>query len=220
MARDMHSAWTDHQQNEENLQTMSAKTEVTRADIMPLEEYAGMRKAHRAGLVDRKRKRRIHCGPHATFYFESYETMWSQIQEMLYIEKGGEEQIDDELSAYNPMIPKGHDLSATLMFEIEDKGVRQALLSKLGGIEETVFLRIGGERIMAEAEQDIDRTTADGKASSVQFLHFNLTDAQIRNFADPSNELVLGISHPEYSHMAVLGADTRAALHEDFNTGA
>ncbi|MEX0732713.1 MAG: DUF3501 family protein [Aquisalimonadaceae bacterium] len=196
---------------------MSAKTEVTRADIMPMEEYAALRKRHRAELVGVKRKRRVHCGPHATFYFESYETMWSQIHEMLYIERGGEAQIKDELQAYNPMIPKGKNLSATLMFEIEDKPRRQAILSKLGGVEETVFIRVGNEKVMADSEQDVDRTTADGKASSVQFLHFHFTDEQIRKFRDPAIDVIVGVGHPEYSHMAVFTQETRDALVEDFH---
>lgn len=195
---------------------MSPKTEVTRNDILPMEEYAAIRKRHRAELVDVKRKRRVHCGPHATFYFENYNTMWSQIHEMLYIERGGEEQIEDELTAYNPMIPKGRDLSATLMFEIEDKPRRQAILSKLGGVEETVFIRVGNDKVMAEAEQDVDRTTADGKASSVQFLHFHFTEEQIRRFRDSSVDVIVGIGHPEYSHMAVLSQETRDALFGDF----
>lgn len=195
---------------------MSPKTEVTRADILSMDEYAAIRKRHRTELVDVKRKRRIHCGPHATFYFENYNTMWSQIHEMLFIERGGEEQIEDELTAYNPMIPRGKDLSATLMFEIEDKPRRQAILSKLGGVEETVFMRVGSDKIMAEAEQDVDRTTVDGKASSVQFLHFHFNEEQIGRFRDPSVDVIVGIGHPEYSHMAVLSEETREALAADF----
>ena len=195
---------------------MTAKTEITREDILPMPEYEAMRKEHRAKLVQIKRDRRVHCGPDATFYFENYETMWSQIHEMLYIERGGEEQIEDELSAYNPLIPNGRELVATFMIEIEDKARRQRVLAGLGGIEETLFIRVGDEKVMAVAEQDVDRTTADGKASSVQFVHFPFTDEQVRKFTDPSVEVAVGCGHPAYNHMAVLNEAQRKALAADF----
>ncbi len=195
---------------------MSAKTEITRDDIMPMAEYEGIRKAHRARLVDIKRNRRVHCGPDATFYFENFETMWSQIHEMLYIERGGEEQIEDELAAYNPLIPNGRELVATFMIEIDDRDRRQRVLSQLGGIEETLYIRVGDEKIMSVAEADVDRTTADGKASSVQFVHFPFTDEQIQRFRDPSVEVVVGCDHPGYRHMTALGEAQREALAADF----
>ena len=195
---------------------MTLKTEVTRDDILPMDEYGKMRKQHRADLVNVKRDRRIPCGPFATFYFENYETMWSQIHEMLYIERGGEEQIEDELSAYNPLIPKGRELVATFMIEIEDKPRRQRELAKLGGIEETFFMKVGDEKVMGESEKDVDRTTADGKASSVQFVHFPFTDAQVKAFRDESVEVAVGVGHPEYNHMATLTPAQRASLAKDF----
>src|SRR5690606_2220488 len=156
----------------ERMSTPSAKREITPDDLWPLERYAAERKALKKALVEKKKHRRIEVGPVATFYFESYDTMWSQIQEMLWIEKGGEAQIADELSAYNPLIPKGSELVATVMFEIDEKPRREAFLARLGGIEETAFLEFAGEKVTAVPEADVDRTTADGKASSVQFLHF------------------------------------------------
>ena len=94
------------------------KTTLTRDDIMDMAQYAKVRKQRRAQMTEKKKNRRLHCGPHATFYFESFDTMWHQVHEMLFIEKGSEEQIEDELRAYNPLIPKGRELVATLMFEI------------------------------------------------------------------------------------------------------
>src|ERR1700743_2184597 len=126
-----------------------------------------------------KRQRRIEVGPFATFYFENYATMWLQVQEMLRIEKGGDEQLAGELAAYNPLIPQGRELIATLMLEIEDEKRRNAVLLTLGGIEETVFLEIGGDVIRATPTEYDDRTTPDGKTSSVHWLRFKLAADQI-----------------------------------------
>lgn len=191
--------------------------EITRADILDMAEYGKVRAEKRRALVQLKRNRRVPLGPHATFYFENYETMWQQVHEMLFIERGGEEQIPDELSAYNPLIPQGRELVATLMFEIDNPIVRKNVLSTLGGVDETVFLRFGGEEIVATSEEDVDRTTADGKASSVQFVHFHFTDAQAAAFSKPGTEIILGIKHPNYAHMTVLGDEVRAALAKDFD---
>jgi len=196
---------------------MAMKHEITHDDILPMERYAGERRERRTRLVEVKKQRRMPIGPDCTFYFENYETMWHQVHEMLFIEKGGEEQIPDELAAYNPLIPKGRELVATVMFEIDDPVRRQAILAKLGGVEETAFLRFGGETAAGQPEGDVDRTTAAGKASSVQFIHFPLTAEQAARFKAPGAEVVLGFGHPNYSHMAVLPEATRAALAEDLD---
>ena len=196
---------------------MAAKHEITRDDILPMADYTAERKGRRRALVDVKKHRRLEVGPVCTFYFENFETMWNQIHEMLFIEKGGEAQIADELSAYNPLIPKGRELVATVMFEIDDPVRRGALLAKLGGVEQTAFIRIGGETINGVPEEDLDRTNAAGKASSVQFVHFPFTDAQVAAFRAAEAEIVLGFSHPEYAHMAVLPAPVRQALAGDFD---
>jgi len=193
------------------------KTEITRADIMPIEEYAKIRKDRRTAMTEKKRNRRVSCGPDATFYFESFDTMWHQIHEMLYIEKGGEAQIDDELSAYNTLVPKGRELVATLMFEIDDSERRHKFLSGLGGVEETVTIEFDGETVTGVPEEDVDRTTADGKASSVQFLHFPFTDEQAAKFKKPDTRVVLGIGHAKYGHMTIVPEAVRAALAEDFS---
>jgi hypothetical protein len=191
------------------------KTEITRQDIMPIEDYVAERKERRAQLVAAKRNRRVEVGPVATWYFENYETMWHQIHEMLYIERGGEEQIADELAAYNPLIPKGSELVATIMFEMDDPERRKRLLSKIGGIEEKTFMKINGESVIARPEEDVDRTTADGKASSVQFLHFDLTPEQVKAFKTEGAEVIVGFSHPDYHHMTQLSEPVRQALAED-----
>lgn len=196
---------------------LAMKREITRDDILPMETYEAERRELRRDLVAKKKFRRQDVGPVCTFYFENYETMWAQVHEMLYIEKGGEEQIADELRAYNPLIPQGRELIATVMFEIDDPQRRKTFLSKLGGIEEAAFFEIDGERIVGKPEEDVDRTTADGKASSVQFIHFPFTDAQVAKFKQPGARVVLGFDHPAYSHMTILPEDVRAALAQDFD---
>ncbi|GLI92741.1 DUF3501 family protein [Methylocystis echinoides] len=195
---------------------MSVKTELTRADILPWADYARDRAEHRRRITAIKRHRRVEVGPFVTFYFESFDTMWLQVQEMLHIERGGEGQIPEELAAYNPLVPKGRELVATFMIEIDDPLRRARVLAGLGGVEETAFIEVGGVRVAGKAETDQDRTTADGKASSVQFVHFPFTDAEVAAFREPSARVILGLTHPNYSHMAVLHEATRAALASDF----
>ena len=190
--------------------------EVTKSDLMPIEEYSKKRKTIRKEIVNYKKNRRIPLGPYANFYFESYETMKAQIQEMLYIEKGGDEQLKDELAAYNPLIPNGKELVATLMFEIDNPDIRLNFLNKVGGIEEKVFIKIGKDKIIAIPEKDLDRTSDEGKASSVQFIHFNFSEEQIKNFNDINNEIIIGIDHKLYNHMSKISEETRKALSKDF----
>ena len=193
------------------------KREIYKEDIMPLDVYIKNRRELRKSIVDFKKNRRIALGPYATFYFESYETMLAQVQEMLYIEKGGDEQLKDELFAYNPLIPNGKELTATLMFEIDNPISRAAFLGKVGGIEEKVFMKINGEKINAIPEEDVDRTSAEGKASSVQFIHFNFTDNQIAKFKSKETEIEIGIDHKEYSHSTKLSTENKKSLSADFS---
>ena len=193
------------------------KKEIQKNDIMPLDIYTKQRRELRKNIVEFKKNRRISLGPYATFYFESYETMLAQIQEMLYIEKGGDEQLKDELTAYNPLIPNGKELVATLMFEIDSPVSRAAFLSKVGGIEQNVFMKIDGDIVNAIPEEDVDRTSADGKASSVQFIHFKFNDKQIEKFKSGSLKVEIGINHKEYSHSTTLTDICLKSLSKDFN---
>ena len=191
------------------------KREIFKEDILPIDLYTKNRKSIRKNIVELKKDRRVPLGPYATFYFESYETMLAQVQEMLYIEKGGDEQLKDELAAYNPLVPDGKELTATLMFEIDNPVSRAAFLGKVGGIEKEVFMKVEGEKIKAIPEEDVDRTSAEGKASSVQFIHFKFTDEQIVKFKNTS-EVEIGIDHSEYSHITKLGSATVKSLIADF----
>jgi hypothetical protein len=192
------------------------KRVIQKEDIMPLDVYTSQRKELRKSILEFKKDRRVPLGPYATFYFESYETMLAQVQEMLYIEKGGDEQLKDELSAYNPLVPNGKELTATLMFEIDNPVSRATFLGKVGGIEEKVYMKVDGDLIKAVPEEDVDRTSAEGKASSVQFIHFKFNEEQIKKFK--SNSLIeLGIDHDEYSHSTKLNDSTVKSLSTDFN---
>ena len=191
------------------------KREIQKEDIMPLDFYIKNIKELIKNIVGFKKDRRIALGPYATFYFENYETMLAQVQEMLYIEKGGDEQLKDELVAYNPLVPNGKELVATLMFEIDNPVSRAAFLGKVGGIEEKVFIKINGEIIKAIPEEDVDRTSAEGKASSVQFVHFKFNEEQIQKFKSDGADIEIGMDHKEYSHTTKLSTTNLSSLSAD-----
>ncbi len=190
---------------------------IAAADILPPEEYARRRKELRREVIELKRRRRMEVGPVATLHFECFETMRLQIQEMLHIEKGGSAQLDGELAAYNPLVPDGRELVATVLFEIDDPERRARFLARLGGIEETAFIEMGPEKIRGRPEADQDRSTAEGKASSVQFIHFPFTPAQVERFRRPGERIVVGFEHPAYAHMGVMPEAVREALAGDFD---
>lgn len=194
---------------------MTRFRELTRADILPVEQYERDRRAHRQRIAAIKKHRRVEVGPFATFYFESFDTMWHQVHEMLAIEHGGETQITDELAAYNPLIPKGNELVATVMFEIDDPVQRARALAQLGGVEHAMYLAFAGEKIMGEADPTRENTAPDGKASSVQFVTFRLAPAQKDKLRAIGTRVEVGIAHPNYHHIAVLNEMTRAALAGD-----
>ena len=193
-----------------------AERRITPADLVPDAEFARVRRERRAALLPLKRLRRVDLGPLCTVYFESYETMLFQIQEMLLVEKGGAAQVPDELAAYNPLIPNGSELVATVMFEIDDPVRRASILARLGGVEDTFFLRIGDERIAGLPEGDVERTRDDGKTSAIHFLRFALEPRHIAVFRDPATEILIGCGHERYSHLAGLSPATRAELSRDF----
>ncbi|MGE0421763.1 MAG: DUF3501 family protein [Reyranellaceae bacterium] len=190
---------------------------ITETDILPLPDYVKIRAERRSAITALKKHRRLEVGPFATFYFESFDTMLHQVQEMLYIEKGGAAQVPDELAAYNPLIPDGRELTATVMLEIDDPVRRARVLAGLGGIEHTMVIRFAGETVKGLAEDDQERTRADGKASSVHFVHFPFTAGQIAKFRTSGTEIVVGFTHENYGHMALMSEAVRAALARDFD---
>jgi len=195
---------------------MSAKRSLTRADIIDIDDYAKNRREHKSRVAAIKRNRRVEVGPFATFYFENYDTMWHQVHEMLHIERGGEAQITDELDAYNPLIPQGDELVATVMFEIDDPLRRGTVLGTLGGVENVMYLSVAGERVMGTPDPTRENTSPDGKASAVQFMRFRFSSAQIAKFRDPATQVLVGIDHPRYGHIAVMPDAVRATLAGDF----
>jgi Protein of unknown function (DUF3501) len=192
------------------------KREISRDDILSIDAYAPQRDERRRSMSALKKDRRVSVGPDVTFYFESFDTMLHQVHEMLYIERGGEAQLADELSAYNPLIPNGSELVTTMMIEVEDAGRRARVLAGLGGIEETITLSFEDHTIAASIEYDVDRTTPDGKTSSVHFLRFPFQPAEIERFRTPGTRVTLAINHPNYEHMAMMPERVRAALAGDF----
>ncbi|MEK9969102.1 MAG: DUF3501 family protein [Ferrovibrio sp.] len=195
---------------------MSQKTTITRADILSMDEFVKVRKEKRTEIVGIKKHRRVGVGPFCTFYFENYATMWWQIHEMLFIEKGGEEQIGDELSAYAPLIPKGSELVCTFMIEVDDPVRRPAVLAQLTNIDQMVVIEFGSHKVRAVPEDDAERNREDGKTSSVHFLRFPFTAEQIADFRKPGTRVLLAIEHPNYGHIAVMPETVREALAKDF----
>ena len=193
------------------------KRQIEKKDLLASKIYEQNRKQIRKELIEFKKHRRISLGPYATFYFESFETMLAQVQEMLHIEKGGNEQLNDELIAYKPLVPNGKELTATLMFEIDNPVSRSTFLGKVGGIEEKISMKIDNEVVKAVPEKDVDRTSANGKASSVQFIHFKLSNDQIIKFKSNNSIIEIGIDHKEYSHMTKLTEENIKSLLLDFN---
>lgn len=191
------------------------KTDLVAADILPVAEFESRRKEFQAELRNHKQHRRLDVGPFCSVYFESWFTMWWQVQEMLRVERGGDEQLADELAAYAPMVPKGRNLSATMMIEIEDPVRRHRELARLGGIEDQVFLVIDGMDARAEAADDLERTNDAGKTSSVHFFHFPLTEAQAAALKSGTATVMFAIRHPNYNHLAGLAAEQVASLAAD-----
>ena len=193
------------------------KINIKEDDVINIDKYINERPKIKKEISEIKKFRRIPVGPYATFYFECYDTMIYQVQEMLYIERGGIEQMKDELKAYNPLVPKGKELVATLMFEIDNEFKRKEFLTSVGGIEDETFIQIDEHKIMSRPEQDTDRTSKDGKASSVHFLHFDFTEDLIKEFVKEGSTILLGFSHKNYKHFSELSQEVKSELKKDFN---
>jgi hypothetical protein len=194
----------------------ASERRITETDILATGVYARERAERRRALIPVKRNRRVEVGPFVTFYFENFDTMLAQVHEMLHIEKGGKDQIQGELDAYNPLIPQGSELVATMMIEIDEPARRAASLYKLAGVEESTYLMIGATKIAGKPAQYEDRTTEEGKTSAIHWIRFTFTQDQIAAFKDASNTVLLGLSHPNYGHMASMPPETRAELAKDF----
>ena len=189
---------------------------LVRADLFSLERYHEIRAEFRSRVLAHKRLRQVPIGPNATLYFEDRLTIQYQIQEMLRVERIFEaEAIEEELAAYNPLIPDGTNLKATFMLEYEDADERRRMLGRLHGIEDRVWLEVGGQRILAVADEDLDRAT-DDKTSAVHFLRFELPDGA-RDALGEGAAMRFGIGHDQYRYDRVLSKESRAALVADLD---
>jgi hypothetical protein len=186
-------------------------------DLYSLEQYHGVRAEFRERVIAHKRNRQVHVGPHATLYFEDRLTMQYQIQEMLRVERIFErEAIEEELATYNPLIPDGTNLKATFMIEYADAEQRRQALLDLAGIEDHVYARVSSfDRILAHADEDLERTDA-GKTAAVHFLRFELP-GDLRTALKAGGELTFGIDHPHYRHETTIGVPVRMALLADLD---
>jgi hypothetical protein len=196
---------------------MTTMAQISRDSLLTLEAYAKQRKEFRARVIAHKKNRTIHLGKHMTLIFEDELTMRYQIQEMLRIEKTFEESgIQDELDAYNPLIPDGTNLKATMMIEYDDPAERKVELSRLKGVEDKVYVQVDGHaKTYAIADEDLEREN-DEKTSSVHFLRFELTPQMIASFKGGA-AVAVGIDHPGYtSRIDELAPEVQAALARDF----
>ncbi len=196
---------------------MSQQTQITRADLMSLEQYAEKRPEFRQQVLAHKKHRQVMLGPNATLYFEDRLTLLYQIQEMLRIEKVFEaEGIIEELEAYNPMIPSGRNFKATFMIEYTDPEIRAAQLEKMVGVEDLVWMQVAGfDKFWAIADEDLERST-DTKTSAVHFMRFEISDEMVvalKNAAD----WVIGVQHPVYTYDLTVEGATRVSLLNDLH---
>lgn len=191
---------------------------LSRDSLYSLEKYAELREDFRAEVMQHKRNRRLPLGTNATLYFEDRLTMQYQVQEMLRIERIFESAgIDEELEAYNPLIPNGSNWKATFMVEFPDPGEREAMLRQLAGVERRVWMQVGDlDRIWPFADEDLDRTD-DEKTSAVHFLRFELHEAQVQALKGGA-ELSAGIDHENYKvDVRSVEANVRQSLIDDLD---
>jgi hypothetical protein len=194
----------------------TAMQKITRQDLMPLEQYATARSEYRSRVMAHKQDRQVPIGPNATLYFEDRLTMLYQVQEMLRAERIFEEEgIEDELSAYNPLIPDGSNWKATFMIEFPDVAERQQALAKLIGIEDRVWVQVADfGKVYAVADEDLERETAE-KTSSVHFLRFELAP-DMADAVKKGAAVSMGIDHPAYTHsVSPVPPATHASLAND-----
>ena len=188
-----------------------------RDDLWSLEEYATERESFRAMILKHKKVRQVALGPHATLYFEDRLTMKYQVQEMLRVERIFErEEIEEELAAYNPLIPDGKNWKATFMIEYGDEEERREALANMGGIEETLWVQVGGgEKSFAITNEDMDRTR-DTKAAAVHFTRFELSDTDLEAI-NQGSEIRFGLDHPSLATTVALDFKERLSLVADLD---
>jgi hypothetical protein len=191
---------------------------ITRDSLLSLEAYHKERPAFREKAIQERRLRTVHLGDHVTLIFENEFLMRYQIQEMLRVEKTFEEEgIEDELNAYNPLVPSGSDFKATMMIEYPNEADRKVALAKLVGIEHKIFIEVEGQsRVYAIADEDLERSTAD-KTSAVHFMRFDLT-SDMKRALKAGAQMMVGCDHKGYPmHVETLPSETLASLVSDLS---
>jgi hypothetical protein len=196
---------------------LNMNREITRDDLMSLEQYAEQRNEFRQKVLAHKKHRQVALGPNATLYFEDRLTLLYQIQEMLRIEKVFEaDGINEELEAYNPLIPSGRNFKATFMIEYADATVRAAQLEKMVNIEDLVWMQVGEhDKVWAIADEDLERSN-DTKTSAVHFLRFEINDEMAQELKAGA-DLQIGVQHAVYTYDMLVEGDTRASLLADLD---
>ena len=186
-----------------------------REDLLSLEQYAEQRAEFRDRVIRHKKHRRVDIGPNLTLYFEDRLTIQYQVQEMLRIEKIFEaDGIQEELEAYNPLIPDGSNLKCTAMFEFVDVDVRKRRLAELTGVENHVWVQVQGlDKVYAIANEDLDRST-DEKTSAVHFMRFEFSD-EMKNALSSGRGMTMGVDHDLYRYEETLSEKTLASLLQD-----
>ena len=186
-------------------------------DLLSLEEYDSKRDSIKKELISHKKNRTINIGDNIVLIFEDYMTIKYQVQEMLRIEKiFNKKEIQEEIDAYNPLIPDGTNLKATMLIMFPDVEVRREMLFKLHDIENNIWLSSGGKKIIAYADEDLARSTEE-KTSAVHFLRFQLEQEDIADFIS-SSEVKIGVDHPEYNKEIVLDSLAKKSLQGDLKT--
>ena len=190
---------------------------LTRQDLLSLEEYAEQRSAIRSDTIQTKKLREVNLGEHLRILFENKKTVQFQIQEMLRIEKIFEaDDIQEELDVYNSLVPEGSNLKATMMIEYTNVEERTAALSKLIGVERSIYFQVGNhDKVFAICNEDMDRET-EVKTSAVHFMRFEFDQNMMVDFGSKA-PVKIGVSHPHYDYEIILNSDTQEALNKDFN---
>ncbi|MBC8514215.1 MAG: DUF3501 family protein [Candidatus Thioglobus sp.] len=190
---------------------------LTRQDLLSLEEYAEQRSAIRSDTIQTKKLREVNLGEHVRILFENKKTVQFQIQEMLRIEKIFEaDGIQEELDVYNSLVPEGSNLKATMMIEYTNVEERTAALSKLIGVERSIYFQVGNhDKVFAICNEDMDRET-EVKTSAVHFMRFEFDQNMMVDFGSKA-PVKVGVSHPHYDYEIILNSDTQEALNKDFN---
>jgi len=191
---------------------------LTHQDLYSLEEYSAIRQDFKASAVEHRKSRQVAVGPNMTLHFEDLTTVKYQIQEMLLIERTfSREGIQDELDAYNPLVPTGTNLKATLTIEYGDPVVRARRLAELHHVEDRVYVQVQGhEPVYAIADEDMDRSN-DTKTAAVHFLRFELTPEMIKDMRDLDRAFTVGVDHPSYNEYTRVNTLTKEMLVKDFD---